>query len=348
MTNRSIIGLLLICLLVGPTFAVKVDLYQVELPVASQSADARTEAALLGFEQILVRLTGDINVVKNPIIKENLNKAGYFIQEYHYALPSANSSEYQIFISFDAEDINRLLKRAGVSYWGPKRPLILAFLAVKAPNGQLEVIGDDSSNDIASALKLYSNKYGLPLILPAMDMEDLNQFTPEDISGVLLPVLKNAGKRYAPDVYLIGNIQQNFGGYESQWQLISNTVNKQWNWTVTDRTIEKIIANVMDQVSQNLSNRHAIKKVDPADIWVKLEVSNILERDELTQLVQYLKQLTIVRDVQLSQVSGNSVKIAVLVRGSLDTFQQNAALGQHLILKGAYSDANILLYEWVH
>lgn len=347
MTNRSIIGLLLICMLVlvGPTFAVNVNLYQVELSVASQSADARTEAALLGFEQILVKLTGDTNVVQNPIIKENLNKAGYFVQEYHYALPSANSSEYQIFITFAAEDINRLLKRAGVAFWGAKRPLILAFVALRTPNGELEIISDDSSNDIASEMKIYSNKYGLPLILPAMDMEDLNQFAPEDVTSVTLPVLKTAGKRYAPDVYLIGNIQQNVGGYETQWELVSNT--KKWDWAADDRSIEKIIADVIEQVSQHLSNRHALKSVHPADIWVKLEVTNIIDRNELTELVQYLKQLTVVRDVQLSQISGNLVKIAVLVRGSLDTFQQNAALGQHLLLKGEYADANILMYEWV-
>lgn len=363
MTNRSIVVLLLLWILAFPAFAVTVNLYEVEVPVVSQTADARTEASRVGFEQILVKLTGDPGIMNVPVIKENLDKAGYFVQEYRYAQPSPNSSEYQIYIRFNADDVNRLLNQSGVTYWGANRPLVLIYLTIKKANGELEVIGDDQSNSIANQIKGYSNKYGVPLILPVMDMEDINQFNADDISGMLMPALRTAGKRYAPDAYLVGNIQQNFGGYDSQWQLVSNTSAKQWNWTVLDRSVDKIIANVMDQVTQDLSNRHIVKhdptpevkpveqpsqpQIAPADIWIRLEVSHIGSRRDLHRLMRYLRRLDSIQEVQLSQVGYGSVKIAVLVRGTVDMFRQNVELGRHLILKGEYSGANILLYEWV-
>lgn len=349
MRNRSIIALLLLLMsaLAVPVYAVKVNVYEVQLPVASQTPEARNDASQHGLEQVLLRLTSDKNITSNPVIKENLSKAGYFVQEYRYASPSPNSSEYQIYIRFDPTDINRLLNQAGVAYWKDDRPLILAFLTLKKPNGDVDIIGDDETNPIAKEIKHYSHVYGLPLILPVLDMEDLNQFSAEDISGMLLPALKTAGKRYAPDVYLIGNIAQAYGGYDSRWELISNSANKAWSWTMSDRSSDTIISNVLEQVSQNLSNHHVVKRMVAADIWIKLEISNIAERDELTHLLQYLKELHVVRDVQLSQVSNDSIKIAVLVRGSLDTFQQNVKEGNHLILKGEHADANILQYDWV-
>ena len=65
-------------------------------------------------------------------------------------------------------------------------------------------------------------------------------------------------------------------------------------------------------------------------------------------LIQYLKQLTPVQDVQLLQVTSNSVKLSVLVRGSLATFQQHASIGQRLIPSGSESNENQLVYEWAH
>src|SRR5262249_26353497 len=104
--------------------AVKVThLYQAELSVAAQTEDLKERAAQAGFAQVLKRLTGNADIEKNSLLKEGLKKAGYYVKEFRYLLPTAASSQYTVQIYYDMADVNRLLQKAGVARWNENRPL---------------------------------------------------------------------------------------------------------------------------------------------------------------------------------------------------------------------------------
>ena len=339
--------MVLVSLCITPAFAVKVaSLYQVEIPVASQAADARAQAIQDGFLRVLIKVSGDPHVDQNPDVRASLKSADYYVQEYSYLLPSTSSSEYILLIRYNKRDVNTLLKRSGVAYWGENRPLILVWLAVSNGQEPTEIVDNDTPNGVLNVMKQQGKKYGLPLIFPMMDVSDVNQVTPADVSAMTLPVLKEAGKRYSPDALLIGNLKQGDGGCESTWQLVLGGT--QWNWKVTGKSPDEVVNNVLNLVSQTFVKRYVVKAANGTRSWFKLEVSNITERNDLVQLIQYLKQLSPVQQVQLSQVSGNMVELAVQVRGSLTTFQQNASIGQRMVLKSQDQTNNKLIYEWTH
>jgi hypothetical protein len=331
--------------LAAPVFAVKVSsLYQAELPVASQSVGDRQQAEQEGLLQVLLKLSGDPQAANNALVKASVAKADYYVQEFSYVtLP--NAAQHLIRINYSPEEIKKLMKQASISYWGERRPLILMWVAVTDPQST-EIIGD-ASGDTLTTIKYQGKKYGLPLIFPMMDMQDVNQVSTNDVIEMNLPVLKEAGVRYAADAMLIGSLQQHANTVQSQWQLILN--DQKWNWTLSGNSIEEVVSAVMDQTNQTLAKHYVVKMVENTpQLWLTLEVSNITERNDLTQLMQYLKQLTPVQKVQLMQVSGDTVEVSVLVNGSLTMFQQNAEIGKRLVLQAADSTDNKLLYEWTH
>ena len=289
---------LLACLPLPYAFAVKVkSLYQADIPVAAQTDDLKAQAVKDGFLEVLIKLSGDLQIGNNPAIKASLLRPDYYVQEISYSQPTPDSSEYLLRIHYEPNDINRLLKKAGISYWGEMRPLILVWLAVTNKDQATEIIGNEMPDDTFTSMKQQSKRYGLPLIFPVMDVADVSQISPEDVTQVALPVLKEAAKRYAPDALLIGRMQQSSQGIESQWQLILNK--EQWKWTITDKSPELVIASLMNQISQTLSKHYIVKAMDVPDVWLKVEVMNVTQKTDLSELLKYLKQLTPVQKVQL-------------------------------------------------
>lgn len=345
--KKLLLAIIFIFFPITTTLAVKVaSLYQAEVPVSSQSPESRAEAVKEGFQQVLVKVTGDPEVIKDPAIQESLQKSDYYVQEFSYSSSTTSSSQYYLKIKYDPEDINRLLKRASINYWGENRPLILVWLAVTGSQQEIDIISNEDPGDILSAMKQEGKKYGIPLIFPVMDMADVSKVSAEEISNMSISTLKEAGKRYTPDAFLIGKIEPTSDGYESQWQLVMGK--RQWNWTITDKSTEVVIEKLLNQISQTLSNHFVVKQPNMSQSWLKLKVTNVIERNSLAQLIKYLNQLAPVQEVRLAQVSGNIVDLAILVNGPVASFLHNATVGQRLTLTSKDEGTNQLVYEWVH
>ncbi|EKD69949.1 MAG: hypothetical protein ACD_46C00690G0003 [uncultured bacterium] len=329
-----------------PTLAVKVSsLYQADMPVATQLEDARSEAVRQGFIHILVKLSGNPDIAENPLIKENVKKAEYYVQEYSYAQPTTTSSMYMLQIRYDKDDINNLLRKAGVVYWGETRPLVLVWVTVADGTEAPEIIGSEEADEWYDTFRQQGKKYGLPLIFPVMDVTDINKVSPHDVNTMNITTLKQAGMRYSPDALLIGKIEKDKnGGWKGQWRLILDE--NQWDWRITGNDMDMLLGDTLNQVSHTLSKQLVVKNPGAPVSWVKLQVSHVTRGDDLDQLMQFLRQLSPVQQVELSQVDGDVVELAVQVHGNLATFQQNVNIGQRLEFKSLDKQMNKLVYEW--
>lgn len=347
MKKLSLILIFLFYFITISAWAVKVSsIYEVDMPVETQLEDARAEAVKQGFLQVLTKVSGDPLIQKNADIMEGVKKAGYYVQEFSYRATDTSTTAYMLNVRFNPVDVNRLLKRAGIAYWGEERPLILVWLAVTDDKHNTEIIGNETPGDLLENIAQQGKQFGLPLIFPMMDVTDVSQLSPEDIMTGALPMIKEASKRYKPDALLIGSIEQSGDQFDSEWQLILGE--DVWSWTISDRSVEKVIAAVLNQGSQKLARYYIVKNENSRPSWLTIEVTNISERTDLADLLRYLKQLPPVQQIQLKQVSGNVVELSVLIRGPLSVFQQNAAINQRLIFK-SQDDANKkLIYDWVH
>lgn len=348
MKKLILAAVLLMFLPIVSAYAVKVQsLYQAEVAVSSQSAEERSRAMTEGLVEVLSKITSDTQIEKNPIIKTALQKADYYVQEYKYSLPEANSSHYLLQIHYDEKDIRRLLKKAGTVQWGENRPLILVWLAITNESHAAQLVGNEDSADLLREMKLQGKKYGLPLIFPMMDMEDVSQVTPDDVNKMSIQVLKDAARRYTPDAILVGKIDALPQHIESTWQFVLG--DKNWEWRIVGKSEEEVVASIVTHINQALSKSYGMTDTNTKEEhWVKLEILNVAETTDLSEVTKYLKQLSPVVQVELSQITEDIAEFAVLIKGSIQAFERQATIGQRLILKSDPADTEKLSYEWVH
>lgn len=341
------VAVLVLVLLPGVSAqAVKVKtLYQAEIPVISQAADSREQAVRDGFLQVLIKVSGDPQVEKNPLIRSSLNRAEYYVHDYSFSTETPESSQYLLQIQYEPRDINRLLKKARVAYWGENRPLILVWVAMSGQDDEAVIIGNDSGSAVFRDMRKMGQKYGLPLIFPMMDVSEITFITPQDVTSMAMETLNEASKRYHPDVLLVGDIEATVEGVQSKWQMQMNT--GQWSWRISEKTLDAVAAAILNQVNQTLLAQYDLRPAFDRDTLLHIEVSHIFKPDDLSRLIRYFKKMTGVETVELSEVEDDRVDLSVLIRGPVDAFRQQIVTGSHLVLKSENQDMNRLSYEWV-
>jgi hypothetical protein len=241
-----------------PVWAVKVNtLFEVDVSVASQAPDARAEAIREGFHDVLIKLAGNQNVIKNKVLRSSLDKSDYYVQEYSYSAPTVSSATYNLHIKYSEQDVRRLLRKASVTAWGDNRPLLLVWLAMVNDKHDVEILGGENGNDVVGKVKRFGQRFGVPLIFPVMDMTDMQKISSDNVTSISVQELKDASKRYEPEALLIGTLEHDGDIYSGHWSLVWG--DKAWDWNLEADSREKVLSDVMDNVSQVLSRRADIK-----------------------------------------------------------------------------------------
>jgi hypothetical protein len=325
------------------TFAAQVNLYQVAIPVNTQSETERAGAIKKGVEQVLAKLTGNAAIAQQSAIKPKLTNAANYVQEYRYLPSPANDGRYDLQIFYTKNDLNELLDEADIPFWGDQRPLIIMWVAMTDSQGTTTIISEESQKKLMAQLKETARILGIPVVFPVMDTADLSLISEKDIKTPDLSILKEASKRYSPDAYMIVTIQQEEGRYTSQWQLMLQ--DKHWDWPVTNKSIDKLANTALDHAAQILVKQYSEGQHDQPKQWIKLEVSQMTSAADVSKLMKSLKQISLVRRIQLDQVSGDRVQLSLMVQGPMEKFIQNAAINKHLVLSS--SQDSTLIYQWV-
>lgn len=85
--------------------------------------------------------------------------------------------------------------------------------------------------------------------------------------------------------------------------------------------------------------------VEPAQTLI-VQVANITKSNEIDDLITSLKQLESVRQVTLTEISGDEVALDVQVKGSLQEFLLAIAQEERLVLTSQDETENTLSYDW--
>lgn len=320
-------------------------LYSVAEPVASQSPDARTEAFQTGLQKVLVRVTGQTDVTTLPGAEKLLNAAGGYVAEFRYQPHTATPDEQaagkpvptlDLWMRFDADAVDRAVRQAGWPLWGRERPVTVVWALVR-DGGSRTLVSSDSSGAAAQAreaIKQEAARRGLPVVFPIMDAEDQQAVSATDISGGFGDRLLEASKRYNGDAALGVQVEPSTGGsWEGTWTL--------WNQTgqvMRDPTgpaaMQQAVAEGIDDVANRYAARYALTPSLDGDMnrsdKVLLAVSGVSSLDAYGKTVEYLRNLTVVKDVTVHEVAGDTLHLELTLQGSQELLKRTLDLGRML------------------
>jgi len=352
MKKQSVLFALLALFLNSPAQAGKVtELYQAQMQVPEQSSLPDARQIRQGFAQVLVRVAGQRTVLGKPLVQQQLDSAGTYLERYAYqstnqVTQTAEGTQrlQQLTLDFSPVAVNDLLNRAGVALVGEQRPVILLWLA-SDQYGNPEFMGTDSR--YFSLLSQVAAERGIPLQMPLLDLQDQGALPVSDLWGLFATPIEDASLRYRPDVVLAARLQNRpDGSAEVSWMLIDRGTPQRQQ---AQGSAEQVLTQMLQATADQLFAPQVQTDLSQLQSGLALQVSNLQSFDAYLRLVDLLRSLPVVRAVNPDTIVSGSVTLRLELEGSEQQLQQAVALDNRLLLQDiirAADGSQTYRYRW--
>ena len=326
MSGRSIICLTLLLFIVAPVSQVvaieMTSLYTAQVPLDPEESNPQTAAYKTALQDVLLRVSGSA-AGSDPELFDLLfpSPAAYVVQ----FRPGPDDT---IFVSFDGEAVEEVLRRNGQPVWGSERPLTLVWLAVDWGQGEREIIGaDDPERTDDEARTIDRNRLlrqrvldiaerrGLPVAFPLLDTEDLARISFPDIWGGFDELVIDASQRYEADSVLIGRIRPD-SSQRNRWVWHFGSDARSWNGEP-----ELVVSLMADE----LAAEFAIGG-DAVLASVVLNVSGITSVDAYGTVQRMLSNMNVVETFVITEVDGDRISYRVDAHGGAERLARSLRL----------------------
>ncbi|NNG13332.1 MAG: DUF2066 domain-containing protein [Halobacteria archaeon] len=313
-----------------PAFAGAVtgqDLFESEVAVTSQQADERTAAMKRALAEVLVRVTGQRELLGQEPAKSMLADPARYVQQYrYYTVPDTRPAQLKMRVRFDGNAVRTALRQQGVTYWGgSERPDTLVWLAVE-DRGERYIVAAQDGRTVYQKIRATARQRGVPLIFPLMDLEDQSRARFTDIWGGFFERVLTASERYKPSAILIGRLNRApSGGWVARWDMrVAGTSS---SWSDSDQRLENLLQAGIDNAADRQASRLAVTGPGVNTSGIIITVDEINSLTAYARVNDYLSSLTAVRQFQVERVVGSSVHYAVHLNGTLQGLKQTIVIG---------------------
>ena len=309
------------------------DLYQATIPVSSNTVAERDIAIKQALTAVLLKVSGEPTVIKNVALQAQLKNPAVLVEQYTYqSVANTNggvSANLFLKVNFNANKVKQLILKNGFSIWGVNRPTVLIWLTTKDQTGEHFLTAETQAAAI-TVMQEQAQQRGLPIILPLLDMVDLNTLSLNDINEVNKVALNAALKRYGADATAILQLQQSTTqSFEGVWTLIVQ--NEVQSWPVQAEQIEQILQQGIDSISNILAKRYGTHAQNTEEAPVILKITQVGSAAAYQQSLAYLKSLAAVKNVQVIKLDENAVFFQIDLLGSRQNFLEGLSLNKQWI-----------------
>ena len=317
--QKSFLLIVLLAFTAAPIGAVEIAaLYSAQVPFDQEEDDPRALAYRAALDAVLLRVSGS-ELGSDPEMIELLfpNPASYVVQ----FSPGADDT---LWVSFDGEAIEQVLRESGQTVWGSDRPLTLIWLAVDWGQGEREIIGaDDAQRRRDEARSIDRNRLlrervldmaerrGLPIVFPLLDTTDLQSVSFSDIWGGFDEALLSASDRYEANSILVGRIRPE-SSERNRWSYYFGDELRTWNGEP-----EFVVGLVADMLGEEF----AISGNAPVES-IGLTVAGIATVEAYGAVQKLLSGINVIESYSITQVEGDTIRYRVKALGGAERLRR--------------------------
>jgi len=312
----------LLCLSIGlvtPVLAVDVPtLFSAQVPLDEDSDNPRDDAYKAALVEVLTRVSGSGFSRNEEIVDDMFPVPSAYVTQFR---PGAEDT---LWVSFDGEAIERVLRAAGQTVWGSERPLTLVWLAVDWGRGEREIIAaDDPDKTAPEARSIDRNRLlrerlleiaeqrGLPLAFPLLDTTDLQGVTFSDIWGGFDERIVDASRRYDVNSVLIGRVRPS-SSQQNRWTYVFGGETRSWVGPPES---------IVGQIADLLAAEFAVGGDAPLE-FVALNVSGVQTVDAYGSVQELLAGVSLIESFRIAEVAGDIVRYQIEVRGGAERLRR--------------------------
>ncbi|MFK8047861.1 MAG: DUF2066 domain-containing protein [Halioglobus sp.] len=340
--TRIIACLMLVC---SSTQAVVVDnLYEAEVPVADHGAEALEQASLLALQQVFIKVSGSVNVLENPVILTELEKARSYVQQYSYTRDQDADGDLSAKFEFDGAVISKLVVSSGAPFWTANRPTVLVWVVVQNASGK-QFVGADSQSAVLDAIQKSFSTRGVPLRVPLLDLEDTAALKVDEVWRLRAPPLLAASVRYGVQDILAGRITElSTGEWLGDWAYISG--NNRVDRTASADSIDTFMNSGASLVAEQMARNYSVA-ASQADVGgVLMSVRGVNQYSDYAKIVSWLESLELIQHANVEEIEGDEIRLRLTAQAQASRLRKIIELNRKLSPLSNTSGSQQLRYQW--
>jgi uncharacterized protein len=348
-TARGVLFLILIAVLLSPLPAATREaagpggLYSGRVRVADQGEAARAEGFRAALGQVLVKLSGQRQVVADPRLAPLQDSAAELVEEYRYLapepLPGAPAAADPapgslLVVEFSAPALDAELRRLEVPRWPAERgPLLLWILA---PDGERSGLAESARERLAER--------GVPVLEPLWDLQDTLALGAAG-AGSAAARIAAAGARYGAPHWLLLEPRIEAAAVEGDWQL--GGAGPAASGSPRAATREDWIRSAVDAAVDALAAAQSYRPGDHV-LTQRLRIEGIQSYPTYRAVVEALEGLDMVRGVDVEAMSAGQVTFALRLDGEAELLWRALAGDSRFTAVAGVGDGGdaLRLYLW--
>jgi hypothetical protein len=317
--------LLIIPLLISSEgLAVEVEnLYQAQVPVSNQAVDERKRAIKRAMANVIIKVGGQSHQ-DNKILKQATRNPNNYLLQYLY---QTIDEQLYLTVDFDQEKINVLFKHSQAPMWGSLRPQILLWL-VEENKFERNIISSSSELDFNQIIKSFADQRGLPIILPLMDLDDINTVQLSEVWGRFSEPVLAASVRYSAQKVVIFRISNHSFVDQinsSEECLLCQKIQYSVDWTVIDERqtfsdsyqgtdANKLLLDALNDMAQHFYEQYAF--TTSTNNNVVIDIANVNNLKHYAQILDFFDNHSSIESVQLIEAIGSHRRFKLKITGS--------------------------------
>ncbi len=299
---------MLFCLLWGAAQANPQDnLYEVTVPVANNSEEARSGALREGLGQVIDRLSGTSGSVSDPQLAPLFRGPTRFIDQFRY---ETTPEGLQIWVRFDKGTLDDAVREQGRSVWRSPRPLTLVWLVIQGAEGTRLVGASDAE---AALVTTAAQGRGVMARLPLLDLAELGRIRADELWNGGDPVLRELSRRYEAGTVLVARVESAAAdAWRGHFALVLGA--QSLNWEGSAGSLAELMDGAMGQVANDLAQQFVPASVQSNGGYgvtgdLRLKISDVLGLGDFRRVRDYLRGLPGVARVQTLAVEPNAMEL---------------------------------------
>jgi hypothetical protein len=345
------------------------NLYNAKVIVNSQTDSERKRALQEAMGAVVLKVGGQQALLTNSTIRKGLKNYRRYVAKYRY---QRNAEKTELLVTFNERKINQLFEQANAPIWGSLRPQILLWLVEE--NGLHRTIisntthssfSDNLSGNASSQVKYnlpesveqFSTRRGLPILMPLIDLTDMNTISTFDVWGRFAEQVQAASQRYNPESIIIIRLskssllpqqesydkaeecllcQEEAKKYALDWSFIADAqgynrdkIRAQIFGKISYGTAPvELLQQALSVISDKIYQKYALNS--GVDNTYVIDVANIVSLKTFIEVERFLEQLSSVKSVKLLNASGNNRRFELALKSSGQGFLALLKLNQQL------------------
>jgi uncharacterized protein len=320
-------------------------LTEAEVPVADHSAGALAAGSREALSQVLVKLSGSTEVLRNPVIIGELGRARSYVQQYSYTRDEDAEGDLAAKFEFDNAVVTRLLTEAGAPFWTANRPPVLVWLVARDAVGT-QIINADVAPEVMTSLQDAFARRGVPLRFPLFDIEDAAALSVNDAWRLQASPILAASQRYRVDNVLVGRLTGlSSGEWVGDWSYFAggNRIDR----SVSADSVDSFIAEGVAFVAEDMSSRYAVAATGAILGGVEMLVSGVSDYRDYAGIISWLEGLELIDHANVESIIGTDIIIRLTARAKSEQLKSIIELNRKLVPVAGATNTNQLSYQWL-